>query len=106
MKIDVERCLELGLPVPKGCFSQKAYVLLCLSEGHTITTRKCQYIGINNLHSVMPKIRDMGIDLTEQNKPVYCYRAKEIDPDPVIYAYMTPEQIKAYLEWKKGGCNE
>ena len=100
MMIHKNRCLELGLPEPKSFHTQKTYVLLAISNGHTLDTRTAKYIGIANLHSIAPSIRRAGFQFEHEKRFAIDYETGEVPPYKVIHLSMTPEQIAYYKEAK------
>ncbi len=94
------KCLELGLPEPKNFHTQKAYVLLVLSNGHILDTRTAKYIGIANLHSIAPSIRKAGFQFEHVKRLAKDHETGEIPPHKVIHLSMTVEQIAYYKEAK------
>jgi hypothetical protein len=95
------KCLELGLPEPKQNEEQLHFVKRVIAEGNSLNTRVCRYIGIHNLHSIVPKLFKLGIKFEWVNSPVYCPLLEITPPEPVIVIYMTMEQQKEYWEAKK-----
>lgn len=89
--IKLNRCSELNLPLPKPCQDQRAYVLALVMGGYRIDTRTARYIGIGNLHSVLSALRKQ-YKITVEHRTAYCPDEKVTPPQPVDWAYMTPEQ--------------
>ena len=96
-----DKCLELNLPEPHKTEEQLHYVKRVIAEGETLNTRMCRYIGIHNLHSIVPKLFKLNIQFEQVNSPVYCPLLKLTPPEPVIVIYMTMEQQKEYWVSKK-----
>jgi hypothetical protein len=101
MMIHSDKCQELSLPSPKGFDTQYSYVLSCIVAGHNINTRLCRYIGIHNLHSIIPKLKKKKIPFTLEHGRVLCLYTKQIPPHPVDIVYMTQEQLQQHLNNKK-----
>ena len=99
MMIHQDKCAELNWLTPKSYETQYSYILRLLLEGFTLTTRTCRYIGIHNLHSIIPKFYDREIELTHYLGQAECPFTKEIPERRVNIVYMTPEQRQAY--WAK-----
>jgi hypothetical protein len=99
--IDLQRCKELNLPIPRKNQTQPSYILTCISTGHKINTRICRYIGIYNLHSVISKIKERHYPVTVEHRIVWCPQTKTLPFHPVDVVYMTQEQRKSYLINKK-----
>jgi hypothetical protein len=93
--IHKDKCVELGLPEPKGFDTQYSYVVRGMKLGCRMDTHKSRYIGIHNLHSLVSEMRRKGIPFTLEHKKGYCYFTNEIRPHLVDHIYMTPEQRKA-----------
>ena len=101
-----DKCLELGLPNPHQCEEQLAFVKRIILEGDSLNTRVRRYIGIHNLHSIVPKLFKLGIAFEWVNIPVYCLLLKLTPPEPVIVIYMTMEQQKEYWKAKRKPIKE
>lgn len=100
-----KKCVELGLPEPKQNEEQLHYIKRAMLEGNNLNTRVCRYIGIHNLHSIVPKLHKLGIVFEWLNSPVYCPLLQMTPPEPVIVIYMTVEQQRKYWEAKKKPSN-
>lgn len=98
MIIHTDKARKLGLSEPKSFETQYAYVLRLMLEGVTLDTRICRFLGIHNLHSIVPKLYDNGVEFTQYQGLTECPFTGEIPRRPVIVIYMTPEQRKAYFE--------
>lgn len=94
-----DECLELGLPEPKTGEKQIHYVVRAMLSGHIMDTRKCRYIGIYNLHSVVSKLTKSKLSFRLEREVVVCPRTKKVPPYPVDVAWMTSKQIIDY--WLK-----
>ena len=101
-----KKCVELGLPEPKEHEEQLNYIKRVIAEGNSLNTRVCRYIGIHNLHSIVPKLFKLGIVFEWLNSPVYCPLLKVTPPEPVIVIYMTMKQQKEYWDAKKKPSND
>jgi hypothetical protein len=100
MSIHSEKCIELGLPVPKGYETQPTYIVRCISGGFNLNTRICRFIGIHNLHSIISALFKKGIDFTLAHDRVLCPSTGEIPTHPVDVIYMTKEQQAAHPKEK------
>jgi hypothetical protein len=101
MMIHSDKCHELSLTSPKGFDTQYSYILGCIVDGNKINTRLCRYIGIHNLHSVIPILKRKKIPFTLAHGRVRCPFTNQIPPYPVDIVYMTQEQRQQYLSDKK-----
>ena len=101
-----EKCLELNLPEPHKAEEQLNYVKRTIVEGYTLNTRICRFIGIHNLHSIVPKLSESNVNFEKINIPVCCPLLKTMPPEPVIVIYMTMEQQKEYWESKEKPTKE
>ncbi len=100
MMIHSDKCLELQLPPPKGYETQESYLLRAISNDYNLNTRICRFIGIHNLHSIVPAMIRKGINLTLGHGRVYCPFTNTTPPHPVISIYMTKEQQEEYRQGK------
>lgn len=98
--IHADKCLELGLPEPKTFETQVSYVLRCMEAGHKLHTRIARYIGIGNLHSIIPALYRMGIEFEKYLGLARCPFTGETPPFPVDWIFMTAEQSKQYRKRK------
>ena len=96
MMIHTDKCLELMLPTPKTYETQYSYIRRLLLLGITLNTRICRYIGIHNLHSIVPKLYESGLFFTQTQDIAECPFTRVAPPHPVIFIYMTQEQIEAH----------
>jgi hypothetical protein len=100
MMIHVDKCLELGLPLPASYDNQLTYVLKVISIGHKLNTRTARFIGIHNLHSIAPILFKKGYKFTLDHGRVECPFTGKVPPYPVDIVSMSPEQIAHYKETK------
>jgi hypothetical protein len=96
-----DKCLDLSLPLPKGFDTHYSYVLNCIVAGNNINTRLCRYIGIHNLHNVIPKLKKKKIPFSLAHGKVHCPFTNQTQPYPVYITYMKLEQSQQYLSNKK-----
>lgn len=103
MRLHIDKCLELGLPTPKGFDTEDTYILNAIANGHKLNTRKCRYIGIHNLHSLAARLKRKRFNFTLEHGRVTCPFTNELPTAPVDIVYMTDEQREQYKETKSGG---
>ncbi|WP_344794292.1 hypothetical protein [Litoribacillus peritrichatus] len=96
-----ERCLRLGFPEPQSFENQTGYVLRCLLTGLLVDTRKARFIGIYNLHSVIPKLKRRRVPFEHHHLVVQCPESGEVSGRPVNVIYMTEKQRNEYLAHQK-----
>jgi hypothetical protein len=97
MMIHKDKCIELGLPKPKGYETHPTYIMRCISSGFILNTRVCRFIGIHNLHSIIPPLLNK-YDFTKVLDRVLCPFTGEIPVQPVDVIYMTKEQKAAHVK--------
>lgn len=100
MMIHVDKCLELGLPIPASFDNQQTYVVKVIENGFKLDTRKARYIGIHNLHSIAPMLYKKGYQFTLEHGRTKCPFTGKTPPFPVDILSMTPEQITHYKKTK------
>lgn len=100
-----DKCLELGLPEPASFDNQITYVTKVITSGYRLNTRIARYIGIHNLHSLIPIIAKRGLIFVLEHGRVNCPFTKEIPPYPVDIVYMTTEQLTDYQKEKAAKKN-
>jgi hypothetical protein len=99
--IHSDKCHELNLPQPQSFDTQYNYILNCILAGYNINTRLCRYVGIHNLHSLIPKLKKKKIPFTLNHGRVACPYTNEVPPYDVDIIYMTNEQRLEYIEKNK-----
>lgn len=100
MVIHKDKCLELGLPLPSSFDNQLTYIIKVIAEGAKLNTRIARYIGIHNLHSLIPILIKRGLVFELEHGRVYCPFTQKTPPYPVDIIYMTMEQVEAYRKEK------
>lgn len=98
--IHSDKCLELGLPIPASFDNQLTYVTKVISCGLKLNTRIARYIGIHNLHSLIPILSKRGLDFELEHGRVYCPFTQKTPPYPVDIIYMTTEQVDVFRKEK------
>ncbi|MCA0937803.1 hypothetical protein LCL85_19880 [Vibrio alginolyticus] len=101
MPLFKDECFELGLPEPKRGEKEIYYVIRVIREGIQLNTRMARYIGIGNLHSIIPALKRKRVPFSSTTKAVFCPKLKEIRTHPVDVIWMTEEQRNAYWEMRK-----
>jgi len=101
MMILPAKCRELYFPEPKIYDKQTTYIERILSEGLSINTRQARYIGIGNLHSIIPALKKKGLVFCIDRKQVYCPSTNETPPFSVDLIYFNKEQLETYWQEKE-----
>jgi hypothetical protein len=105
MMIHKDKCLELGLPIPASFDNQQTYVVRVIVDGFKLHTRTARFIGIHNLHSIVPILYKKGYQFTLEHGRVKCPFTGKVPPYPVDIISMTPEQIEHYKKAKTAKKN-
>ncbi|MGO3344906.1 MAG: hypothetical protein ACTIM4_08560 [Marinomonas sp.] len=92
-----DRIAQLGWPEHKGQ-SQRQYISKLLINGFTINSKQCHYIGINHLHSILPKLNERGFPCTVEHKKVIDPATGKLSPTNVDSVHMTQEQRQEWLD--------
>lgn len=101
MTLYQDKIKELGLP-KYGGGKQIHYVITLLLKGYKVDTRQCRYIGIANLHSIIPKLFSIHrLEVTKELKRVIDPQIKIVPDRPVDVIWMTESQRAEYFKRKK-----
>lgn len=91
---------ELGWPEYKR-ESQSQYISKLLINGFKINSKECLYIGINHLHSLLPKLRKKGFPCIINHYKVIDPATGKLSPTVVDIVHMTSEQRQEWGEIRK-----
>lgn len=87
-----DACVSLGFPMPFKWEDQICYIRRLLLDGHSINTRQARFIGIGNLHSVVPVLRRKGFPIRVWHTQALDPRTGERPPQPVDHISLDIEQ--------------
>lgn len=83
-----DNCTSIGFLEPKSYETQRGYTIRLLLNGYTVSTRDCRYVGIGNLHSIIPYLKKMGYEFNHEHKQAYCHARKSTPPQKVNVIFM------------------
>lgn len=98
MSLYQDHIKKLGLPEYIAGEKHINYVQRALLNGHRLDTRKCRYIGIGNLHSLVSKLARKQFPHSLKHDRVIDPHTGEIPVHLVDVIWMSMEQLETYKQ--------
>lgn len=96
-----DRIAQLGWPRYKGQH-QTHYLMELLIKGYSPDTRKCRFVGIGNLHSLLPQLERKLFPFTKAMRKTKDPVTGTTPSNEVLVVWMTAEQIQKWIERQNG----
>jgi len=92
-----DRIILLGWPEYKAQH-QINYLIELLIKGFSVDTRKCRFIGIGNLHSLLPQLERKQFPFTKAKRKVRDPVTGTTPINEVLVVWITDEQRQEWLD--------
>lgn len=95
-----DQITQLGWPEYKGQH-QIHYLMELLVKGYLPDTRKCRFVGIGNLHSLLPQLERKLFPFTKTMQKIKDPVTGATPINEVLVVWMTEEQRQEWQEKRK-----